>query len=54
MYQIELYKDDGMFCATIGTDNGSGYDVAGKTREECSAKIAQFFEDYGEWDEEED
>ena len=51
MYQIELYKMDGMFCATIGTDNGSGYDVVGKTREECSAKIAKYFEDYGEWNE---
>lgn len=49
MYQIELYKMDGMFCAYIGTDNGSGYRISGQTPEECSIKIARFFEDYGKW-----
>ena len=34
-----------------GGHQAGGYDVVGKTREECSAKIAKYFEDYGEWNE---
>lgn len=51
MYQIELYKMDGVFYGeiSIDADAGSAYCVVGKTREECSAKIAKYLEDNGEW-----
>lgn len=50
-YNIELYKEDGYFCAYIGEDNGSGYKVYGDTEKECASKIAQYFEEYGNWEE---
>lgn len=52
MYQIELYKEGGMFCAYIGEDGGSGYKIRESNESECARRIAQYFEDYGSWEEE--
>lgn len=52
MYQIELYKEDVMFCAYIGEDNGSGHKICECSESECARRIAQYFEKYGNWEEE--
>lgn len=53
MFSVELYKEDGMFYAYIGEDGGSGYEICADSESECAAKIAQYFEDYGYWTEDE-
>lgn len=50
-YNIELYKENGYFCAYIGEDNGSGYEIRESNESDCVSKIAQYFEDYGNWEE---
>jgi hypothetical protein len=53
MLSVELYKEDGMFCAYIGDDGGSGYKIRECSESECARRIAQYFEEYGYWTEEE-
>lgn len=50
-YNIELYKENGYFCAYI-SKSGSGYKIRESNESECVRKIAQYFEDYGNWEEE--
>ena len=45
MYQIELYKENGYFCAYIGEDGGSGYKIRESSESECARKIADYIED---------
>lgn len=52
MYTIELYKQDGKYCAYIGEECGSGYEISEDTKSECARKIAEHIEDNGEWEEE--
>lgn len=52
-YTIELYKADGMFCAYIGQDCGSGYEIRECTESECARRVAAFLENNGYWTEEE-
>lgn len=49
---IELYKQNGKFCAYIGTDCGSGYVIAEPTESECARRVASYIESNGIWDEE--
>lgn len=51
---IELYMDKGKFCAYIGMEDCSGEKLVADTKEECIRLIAEYFEDYGEWEQEED
>ena len=51
MYQIELYKENGYFCAYIGEDGGSGYEIRESSESECARRIADYIEDYGNWEE---
>lgn len=53
MYQIELYKENGFFCAYIGEDGGSGYKIRESSESECARRIAQYIEGYGNWEEDE-
>lgn len=45
MYEVELYKEDGKFCAYIGTDGASGYKIAESTIEEFTKAIGEYFAD---------
>ena len=49
-YTIELYKEGGMYCAYIGTDCGSGYEICESSKSECARKVAEYLEDDGIWD----
>lgn len=51
-YTIELYKKDGKFCAYIGQDCGSGYEIRECSESECARRIASYIESYGVWNEE--
>ena len=51
-YTIELYKENGYFCAYIGSDDGSGYKIRECNESECARRIANYIEDYGYWEEE--
>lgn len=46
-YDVELYKEDGKFCAYIGGDGSSGYKCVADTPEECAEQIRNYFLD--EW-----
>lgn len=50
-YSIELYKENGHFCAYIGEVNGSGYKIRESSKSECARKIALYIEDWGNWEE---
>ena len=45
MYEIELYKENGKFCAYIGCDGASGYKIAESTIEDFKEAIGQYFAD---------
>ena len=51
-YTIELYKENGFFCAYIDSDNSSGYRICECNESECARRIANYIEDYGDWEEE--
>jgi hypothetical protein len=44
-YDVELYKEDGKYCAYIGSDGASGYKIEKATVDELTQAIAQFFAD---------
>ena len=39
---VEIYKEEGQYCAYIGEDNSSGYECVGSTPEECSEQVKQY------------
>lgn len=45
MYEVELYKEDGKFCAYIGADGASGYKIAESTIEEFAKAMGEYFAD---------
>ena len=45
MYEVELYREDGKFCAYIGSDGASGYKIAESTLEEFTKAIGEYFAD---------
>lgn len=45
MYEVELYKENGKFCAYIGCDGASGYKIAERTIEEFTKAIGEYFAD---------
>lgn len=51
-FTIELYKENGKYCAYIGSDNGSGYVIRECNESECARRVASFIESNGEWPEE--
>ena len=44
-YTVELYREDGCYCACIGADNSSGYEIVAETTEELAKKIGEYFAD---------
>lgn len=52
-YEIEIYKENGKFCAYIGCDGASGYKIAESTIEEFAKEIGEFFAEEIENEEEE-
>ena len=42
-FDVEIYRENGNFCAYIGGDGMSGYECAGVTPEECAEQIQSFF-----------
>lgn len=42
---IDLYYENGMYGAYIGSDNASGYECNGKTPEECAEQVASYISD---------
>ena len=53
---IEIYKENGQYCAYIGEAGSSGYECEGSTPEECADQVKQYVIDtfYREGDEETD
>ena len=49
--KIELYKEDGKFCAYISDDCSSGYEICESTKSKCIKGVADYLKYYGEWDE---
>ena len=47
---IELYKKYGKFCAYIGSDCGSGYEICECSESECARRIASYIEENGTWE----
>lgn len=45
-HQIELYQENGLYCAYISTDGSSGYEIAEKTVEERAEAIKNYFLDF--------
>ena len=43
MFSVEFYKEDGKFCAYIGSDNSSGYEIRAETIDDCAKQIADYF-----------
>ena len=39
---IEIYKEDGLYCAYIGEASSSGYECVGSTPEECADQVKQY------------
>ena len=39
---IEIYKEEGQYCAYIGEDNSSGYECVGPTPEDCAEQVKQY------------
>ncbi len=44
-YNVELYQENGMYCAYIAGDNDSGYKIVAETVEERAEEIKNFFLD---------
>lgn len=45
-HQIELYRENGLYCAYITTDGSSGYDIQATTPEERAEAIKEYFLDF--------
>ena len=41
--------ENGKYCAYIGADNSSGYEIQEDTPSECARRIGQYFEEYINW-----
>lgn len=39
---VEVYKEEGQYCAYIGEDNSSGYECTGPTPEDCAEQVKQY------------
>lgn len=39
---IELYKEDDFYCAYIGEDGSSGYEIKETTKESCAEGVKQY------------
>ena len=44
-YDIEFYKKDGKYCAYIGGDNTSGYEISSDTIDGLTREIGYYFGD---------
>lgn len=44
-YDIEFYKKDGKYCAYIGQENGSGYEISSDTIDQLTREIGYYFGD---------
>ena len=49
MYEVEIYLKDGKYCAYIGGENASGYEITADTASECAKQIGEYFAHYGEF-----
>ena len=47
---VEIYKEQEKYCAYIGEECGSGYEIIADTEEECARKIGEYFADNGRWE----
>lgn len=47
--EIDLYLEDGVYCAYIGAPENSGYKCVGKTPEECAENVKQYLIDEFNW-----
>lgn len=39
---VEVYKEEGQYCAYIGEDNSSGYECTGPTPEDYAEQVKQY------------
>ena len=44
IYEVEFYCEDGQYCAYIGANGASGYEIIANTASERARQIGEFFE----------